>query len=113
MTYEQLQEIHNKMETLLGRDGAYLDGIYFCPHHPHSGYVGEVSELKIECECRKPKPGMLLQAAKDLNIDLSNSYMIGDRKSDVLAGENAGVKESFLIGMNEDNALLNLINQLI
>ena len=100
VTYEQLQEIHNKMETLLGKEGAYLDGIYFCPHHPDSGYVGEVKELKIDCDCRKPKPGLLLQAAKDFNIDLSQSWMIGDAKSDILAGKNAGCHTA-LIGTEE------------
>ena len=89
VTFEQLDQIHNKMETLLGKDGAYLDGIYFCPHHPHKGFEGEIPELKVECECRKPKPGMLLQAAKDFNIDLSKSWMIGDSDNDILAGENA------------------------
>lgn len=61
------------METLLGDKGAYLDGIYFCPHHPYRGYKGRVPELKIECECRKLKPRMLLEAAQDFNIDLSRS----------------------------------------
>ena len=78
------------METLLGKEGAYLDAIYFCPHHPHSGYDGEIKELKIECDCRKPKPGMLLKAAEDLNIDLNQSFMIGDSKNDILAGKAAG-----------------------
>lgn len=112
-TFKELNSIHNRLETLLGEENAYIDAIYFCPHHPDKGYPEERVEFKVECECRKPKPGMLLQAAKDLNIDLSNSYMIGDRKSDVQAGENAGVKESFLIEMNEDNALLNLINKIL
>lgn len=92
VTFEGLETIHNKMETLLGKEGAYLDGIYFCPHHPHSGYEGEVKELKIECDCRKPKPGMLLKAAADLNIDLEKSWMIGDSDSDVAAGNEAGCK---------------------
>ena len=91
-TYEELDEIHKKMETLLGINGAYLDGIYFCPHHPHSGYKGEIPELKFECECRKPKPGMILKAAEDFNIDLEQSYMIGDSDVDVQAGIAAGVK---------------------
>lgn len=90
VSQNELEQIHNKMETMLGLDGAYLDGIYFCPHHPHKGYEGEVVELKIECECRKPKPGMLLKAAKDFNIDLANSYMIGDGENDILAGLAAG-----------------------
>ena len=90
VTTAQLQEIHNKLETLLGREGAYVDAIYYCPHHPHKGYAGEIPELKIDCDCRKPKPGMLLQAAKDFNIDLSASYMVGDSESDALAGQTAG-----------------------
>lgn len=82
VTYEHLREMHNKMETLLGMQGAYLDGIYFCPHHPHKGFKGEISKLKVECECRKPKPGMLFNAMKDFNIDLSKSWMIGDGEND-------------------------------
>lgn len=96
VTYSQLENIHNKMETLLGKEGAYLDAIYFCPHHPHSGYEGEVKELKIVCDCRKPKSGMLLKAAQDLNIDLSNSYMVGDSENDIKAGKAAGCKTVLL-----------------
>lgn len=96
VTFEELEQIHNKMETLLGLEGAYLDAIYFCPHHPHKGYAGEVTELKFDCDCRKPKPGMLLQAAKDFNIDLSQSWMIGDSENDVLAGKNAGCRTALL-----------------
>lgn len=96
VTFEELETIHNKMETLLGKDGAYLDGIYFCPHHPHSGYEGEVKELKIDCDCRKPKPGMLLEAATDLNVDLSQSYMVGDGENDINAGKAAGCKTVLL-----------------
>ena len=100
VTYSQLENIHNKMETLLGKEGAYLDGIYFCPHHPHSGYEGEVKELKIDCDCRKPKPGMLLKAAEDLNIDLSQSYMVGDGENDIKAGKAVGCK-TVLVGEDE------------
>lgn len=96
VTFEGLETIHNKMETLLGKEGAYLDGIYFCPHHPHSGYEGEVKELKIDCDCRKPKPGMLLKAADDFNIDLSQSYMVGDGENDIKAGKAAGCKTVLL-----------------
>ena len=96
VTYTQLDNIHNKMETLLGREGAYLDAIYFCPHHPHSGYQGEVKELKIDCDCRKPKPGMLFKAAEDYNIDLSKSWMIGDSENDIKAGKAAGCKSVLL-----------------
>ncbi len=100
VTISELNTIHDKMETLLGRQGAYLDGIYYCPHHPHKGYVGEVVELKIDCECRKPKPGLLLQAAKELNIDLANSWMIGDGENDVKAGLAAGCHTA-LIGSED------------
>lgn len=90
VTFDELDEIHNKMETLLGNDGAYLDGIYFCPHHPNRGFEWEVKELKRNCDCRKPKPGMLRKAAEDFNIDLKQSYMIGDGEHDRGAGEAAG-----------------------
>lgn len=96
VSYDELQMIHNKMETLLGAEGAYLDGIYYCPHHPHKGYEGEIPELKFDCECRKPKAGMLSKAAFDLNIDLSNSWMVGDGENDVLAGKNAGCKTAYI-----------------
>lgn len=92
VSVEELQEIHNKMETLLGQAGAYIDDIFYCPHHPHKGYDGERPEYKIECECRKPKPGMLFAAAEKYNIDLSESWMIGDGENDIEAGKNAGCK---------------------
>lgn len=113
VTWEELNEIHEKMATLLGKEGAYVDGIYICPHHPDKGFEGERPEYKIDCDCRKPKPGLLLQAAKDFNIDLSESYMIGDSHRDVEAGENAGVKKSILIKENIENALLSIINEII
>jgi D-glycero-D-manno-heptose 1,7-bisphosphate phosphatase len=90
VTVAELQEIHNKLETLLGQEGAYVDAIYYCPHHPHKGYEGEIPELKIDCECRKPKAGMLHAAAKDFHIDLSASYMVGDTDLDVQCGLNGG-----------------------
>lgn len=95
-TFDELDEIHNKMETLLGEQGAYLDGIYFCPHHPDKGFPGEVTELKVDCACRKPKPGMLYQAAKDLHIDLASSWMIGDSWRDVACGKNGGTHTCLL-----------------
>lgn len=96
VSFEELEEIHNKMETLLGKEGAYLDAIYYCPHHPHKGYVGEVPELKVDCECRKLKPGMLLKAAEDFNIDLKNSWMVGDGENDIKAGKAAGCRTVLL-----------------
>lgn len=102
VTCEQLEEIHNKMETLLGLEGAYIDGLYYCPHHPHKGYEGEVPELKIDCDCRKPKPGMLLKAAEDFNIDLSRSFMVGDGENDVKAGLAAGCRSVLIHGAGTD-----------
>ena len=96
VTVAELNEIHNKMETLLGLEGCYVDALYYCPHHPHKGYEGEVPELKIDCDCRKPKPGMLLKAAKDFNIDLKRSWMVGDGKNDIIAGKNAGCKTAYV-----------------
>lgn len=91
-TEAQLQLIHNKLETLLGREHAFLDRIYFCPHHPEKGFPGERTELKINCDCRKPGTGMLLHAQRDLNIDFAQSWMIGDTTIDVQTAKNAGVK---------------------
>lgn len=118
VTVDGLQEIHNKMETMLGKEGAYLDGVYYCPHHPDKGFAGEVEELKIVCECRKPKAGLLLQAAKDFNIDLSQSWMIGDSENDVLAGRNAGCKTALIgesyYGQNlRVTSLLNFVNEIL
>ena len=94
---ENLNEIHKRMETLLGKNGAYIDGLYYCPHHPDKGFEGEIPELKINCDCRKPKTGMLLQAAKDYNIDLSKSIMIGDTTLDIKMAENAGMKSILVL----------------
>lgn len=96
LSFAELEEIHNKLETLLGQEGAYLDGIYYCPHHPDKGFAGERPELKFGCSCRKPKPGMLLKAAQDFNIDLKESWMVGDSKNDILAGINAGCKTALI-----------------
>lgn len=101
VTVGQLEEIHNKMETLLGNEGAFVDAIFYCPHHPHKGYDGEVPELKIECDCRKPKPGLLLKAAEAFNIDLQKSWMLGDSESDMEAGKSAGCKV-IMVGQEND-----------
>ena len=101
VTEKELEDIHNKMETLLGLKGAYIDGLYVCPHHPDKGYEGEVAALKIDCPCRKPKPGMLFRAARDFNICLADSWMAGDQENDVRAGKNAGCR-TVLIGREGD-----------
>lgn len=89
-TFAEVEKTHKKLETLLGNERAYVDAIYFCPHHPDKGFAGEVPELKIDCDCRKPKAGMLFKAARDFNIDLENSYMVGDSDVDTQAGKAAG-----------------------
>ncbi|HEU6448126.1 MAG TPA: HAD-IIIA family hydrolase [Verrucomicrobiae bacterium] len=92
----ELQRIHNKMETLLGREHAFLDRIYFCPHHPEKGFPGERPELKTECDCRKPKTGMIRRAVADLNIDLAQSWFVGDTTTDVQTAKNAGIRSVLL-----------------
>ena len=111
VTIDQLNIIHNKMETCLGNDGAYIDAIYYCPHHPDRGFKGEIKELKINCDCRKPKPGMLLKAAREFNIDLNSSWMIGDDERDVEAGKNAGCK-TIMLG-NDACDLLDAVNMIL
>lgn len=112
VTEAELQQIHNKMETLLGKEGAYVDAIYYCPHHPDKGFAGEIKALKIDCACRKPKPGMLVQAARDFNIDLEKSWMIGDSENDILAGRNAGCKTALIGDGNyeQDMSVVSLVD---
>ena len=95
-TLEELKNIHNKMETLLGKGGAYLDALYFCPHHPDKGFEGEVPEFKIDCDCRKPKIGLLKKAEARFNIDPKKSWFIGDTDRDIQTGINGGCRTIFL-----------------
>ena len=110
---EELEYIHASLETMLGKEGAYVNAIYYCPHHPDKGYPEERTEYKINCDCRKPKPGMLLQAAKDWNVDLAESFMIGDSDRDLQAGQNAGCRQSIKIETNQSNALLEAVRQIL
>lgn len=112
-SFEELQMIHNKMETELGKEGAFIDGIYICPHHKDKGFDGERIEYKLDCTCRKPKTGLFFQAAKKFNIDLSQSYMIGDSEIDTEAGNNAGCKASIKIECNTENALFDALNKIL
>jgi D,D-heptose 1,7-bisphosphate phosphatase len=107
--FETLDLIHMKMETDLGRHGAYIDDLFYCPHHPDKGFEGERPEYKIECDCRKPKPGLIFKAATQYNIDLSQSYMVGDDMRDVNAGKNAGCIPVFLTNNkpNENSTVKN------
>lgn len=89
-------QIHNKLETILGREGAYLNDIYFCPHHPDKGYIEENPDLKVDCDCRKPKTGMISEAVKEYNVDIESSWFIGDTTTDIQTGINAGLKTILL-----------------
>jgi histidinol-phosphate phosphatase family protein len=87
----ELDRIHARLETLLGIEGAFLDGIYACPHHPDGGFPGEVAELKIACHCRKPQPGLVHQAARELPVDLGRSAVVGDSECDVALARRLGL----------------------
>jgi len=87
-----LEEIHDKLEALLAERGAYLDAIYYCPHHPDAGFPGERAELKIECDCRKPAIAMIERARSDHSVRLDDSWMIGDATSDIQTAHNAGIR---------------------
>jgi heptosyltransferase II len=93
LSLDQVREIHQRLEDLLEEKGAYLDGIYFCPHHPE---IGE-PPYRALCDCRKPQDGMLRTAARDLDLDLSSSYVIGDHLSDVVLGKRMGMKSILVL----------------
>ncbi len=95
-TYDLLELIHKRLITLLGREGAYIDDLRFCPHHPDRGYEGEVAALKIDCNCRKPKTGMVDECVEKYNIIRSESWFIGDTYRDVQTGVNCGLKTVLL-----------------
>ena len=88
--------VHRRLEWELGKAGAYLDGIYVCPHHPDGGFPGERANLKIKCECRKPSIGLLERACRDLSIDMSKSWVIGDQTRDVEMARRAGLRSILL-----------------
>lgn len=93
---EDVERIHRRLQMLLGAQGAYLDDIVFCPHHPDKGFPEEVPVYKTACSCRKPATGMLDQMAEKYNIDLDASYMVGDSTVDIQAGRNAGTRTILL-----------------
>ena len=95
--YEELEKVEKKLNALLNKEEIYIESYYFCPHHP----AGKIAQYAIACECRKPQPGMILSAAKTLNIDLDKSWMIGDILNDVEAGNRAGCKTVLLNIGNE------------
>jgi len=92
LSFKQLKDIHKLLETTLGQKKAFLNQIYFCPHHPDKGFEGEVEALKIDCDCRKPGIAMILQARKDHNVDLTRSFLIGDTTTDIKTAHNAGLR---------------------
>ena len=94
---EDVENIHKKMETLLGKEGVFLDDVFYCPHHPDKGYPEENPAYKIPCECRKPKTGMIQKAAERYNIDLAGSWMIGDTTMDIQTGINAGIRTALVL----------------
>jgi D,D-heptose 1,7-bisphosphate phosphatase len=94
---EALSAVEQQLNTMLLKEGIRLDGFYYCPHYPE----GSVEQYAIECDCRKPEPGMLLKAAIDLGIDLASSWMIGDILNDVEAGNRAGCKSILIDNGNE------------
>jgi mannose-1-phosphate guanylyltransferase/phosphomannomutase len=101
-TIAELDAINRKLESLLlAEAGAHLDAIYYCPHHPDAGFAGERPEYKIRCDCRKPAPGLLRNAARDLNIDVSRSWMIGDSERDLGAAQAFGIP-AVLVSSDQD-----------
>lgn len=92
-----LDLIHARVEKIISESsGGLIDAIYYCPHHPDNGYPEENAIFKVSCSCRKPRPGMLIRAARKYNIDLSLSYMVGDSVTDVIAGKRAGCKTVYI-----------------
>lgn len=105
MSFSDLRRVHNRLDWALAADGGgYLDDLLYCPHHPERGFAGERVELKIDCSCRKPAPGMLESAAKRHNIDLTRSWMVGDHKRDIEAGLAAGCRCIIVGGANHPYA---------
>jgi histidinol-phosphate phosphatase family protein len=101
-TEATLRLITNKMESLLGEEGSYVDAVYYCPHHPDSGFAGERPELKFVCSCRKPATGLIDNACREMNLDPASSWLIGDSAADMKAAANAGIRsvlvETGLVG---------------
>lgn len=89
---EELKQIHNKLETIISRDGAFIDRIYYCPHHPDKGFANEIESLKVICTCRKPSTGMIDKAVADININVEDSWMIGDTTTDIETAKRSNLK---------------------
>jgi D-glycero-D-manno-heptose 1,7-bisphosphate phosphatase len=103
ITEEELAGIHERMLMMLGAEGAALDGVYFCPHHPE----GSVEAYAVDCDCRKPKPGLLEQAARDHDLDLAQCVVVGDTPRDLQAGRAVGAKTVLVLtGHGAETALV-------
>ena len=96
-SFQMVEKMHKKMKTLLGKEGVLVDDIFYCPHHPDKGFAGEVAELKIDCDCRKPKTGMIREACEKYHIDLSRSWMVGDSTLDMELARRAGLKSALVL----------------
>ena len=94
---EDVDMMHARLEALLGKEGVYVDDIFYCPHYPERGYPGERVEYKIDCECRKPKTGLLEKVVEKYNIDLKKSWLIGDSTVDIQTAKNAGIKSILVL----------------
>ena len=95
-TEADMDVIHDRLQSLIGDYGAYINRIYYCPHYPDRLIPGNRQDLKIVCDCRKPEPGLILRAAKEMNIDLNMSWMVGDTISDIEAAKMAGIRSILL-----------------
>jgi len=91
-----MEKIHNRLQSLIKEDGGTIDQIYYCPHYPDRRISGGREELKVVCDCRKPEPGLIMRAAKDMNIDLNLSWMVGDATRDIEAANRAGIRSILL-----------------
>jgi len=91
-TIDDVETIHKTLQEQLKRYGATIDGIYYCPHHPDRGFPGEREEYKISCNCRKPRTGLVEQASKRFDIDVGQSFFVGDKTVDIQTGKNIGCK---------------------
>ena len=95
-TEADMDVIHDRLQSLIGEHRAYINRIYYCPHYPDRQIPGDRQDLKIVCDCRKPKPGLITKATKDMNIDLNLSWMVGDMTSDIEAAKRAGIRSILL-----------------
>lgn len=102
-TMDELKTMNKAFRQILSYYNVELDAVYYCPHHPE----GKIENYSIECNCRKPKPGLILKAASEYDIDLSNSWMVGDILNDVEAGNSAGCKTILLDNGNETEWIMN------